>query len=600
MANSPKKTPIRYTSRDYSSIHADLVEHAKKYYPTSFRDFSEGSFGSLMLDAVSMIGDSLSFYLDYQSSEGFLDTAVEAQNILRHSRRHGFKFTNAPSATGIVVLFALVPANSVGLGPDINYFPILKKGTQFTSENGNGYILQADVRFDDPNNEIVVARVDPTSGTPTYYAVKASGTVISGKITQEVIQAGEFERFKRLRLSTSKITEIMSVFDDEGHEYVQVDYLSQNVVFREIKNKSTDKDTVPAILKPYIAPRRFTLERDRNELYLQFGYGSDDELSEPSVVDPTNIILEMFGRDFITDTSFDPSKLLSTDKFGIVPANTNLIVTERVNTSDNPNTAAGSLTQVTKRIVEFNDVTLIDAGTRREVENSIEVFNEEPIIGSVSYPTNEEIKRRTFDFFATQNRAVTKQDYEAICYAMPGQYGAVKRVSVVRDASSFKKNLNLYVLSENDSGKLCSANMTLKENLKVWLANYKGISETIDILDAYIINFGVEFTVFGNPEKNKFDVLKECIGVLQSQFKDPLFIGEPIDVSNITRALNKLNSVVGVKKVKIIQKSGSPTYSDTRFNMDTALSADGTYVKAPMNCCFEVKLPSVDFKGTVL
>ena len=60
-----KKTPpIKYTSRDFDSIKRDLVEYAKRYYPDTLRDFSENSFGSLLIDSISYVGDILSFYLD--------------------------------------------------------------------------------------------------------------------------------------------------------------------------------------------------------------------------------------------------------------------------------------------------------------------------------------------------------------------------------------------------------------------------------------------------------------------------------------------------------------------------------------------------------
>ena len=69
----PKRNiPIKYTSRDYDSIRRDLIEHAKRYYPDSFKDFSEASFGSLMIDTVSYVGDVLSFYFDYQVNEGLV------------------------------------------------------------------------------------------------------------------------------------------------------------------------------------------------------------------------------------------------------------------------------------------------------------------------------------------------------------------------------------------------------------------------------------------------------------------------------------------------------------------------------------------------
>ena len=82
-----KIVPIKYTSRDYSSIRSDLINHAKRYYPDSFKDFNEGSFGSLMIDTVSYIGDILSFYLDYQANECFLDTASEFNNVIKIAKQ---------------------------------------------------------------------------------------------------------------------------------------------------------------------------------------------------------------------------------------------------------------------------------------------------------------------------------------------------------------------------------------------------------------------------------------------------------------------------------------------------------------------------------
>ena len=76
-----RNVPIDYTSRDFESIRDDLVNYARRYYPNTFKDFSEASFGSLMLDTVAYVGDVLSFYLDYQVNESFLDTANEFDNV---------------------------------------------------------------------------------------------------------------------------------------------------------------------------------------------------------------------------------------------------------------------------------------------------------------------------------------------------------------------------------------------------------------------------------------------------------------------------------------------------------------------------------------
>ena len=86
------KTPIKYTNREFDSIKSDLVQYAKRYYPEIYRDFNQASFGSLMLDTVAYIGDVLSFYLDYQVNESFLDSAAEFSNVVRLSKQLRYKY----------------------------------------------------------------------------------------------------------------------------------------------------------------------------------------------------------------------------------------------------------------------------------------------------------------------------------------------------------------------------------------------------------------------------------------------------------------------------------------------------------------------------
>ena len=100
-----KNIPIKYTSRDFESIKNDLIEHAKRYYPDNYNDFSEASFGSLMFDSVSYIGDVLSYYLDYAVNESFIDTAVEFSNVRRHAKNNGYNYAGVPVSSGILTFF---------------------------------------------------------------------------------------------------------------------------------------------------------------------------------------------------------------------------------------------------------------------------------------------------------------------------------------------------------------------------------------------------------------------------------------------------------------------------------------------------------------
>lgn len=552
-----------------------------------------------MLDSVAYIGDQLSFYLDYQTNESFLDTATEYDNVVKLARQMGYKFQGRSTSTGEATFYILVPANDVGLGPKSEYLPVLKKGSQFGGSNGSPFLLSEDVRFDSSTNEVVAGRVDSTTGIPTYYAVRSTGKVISGALTQENFTIGTAEKFKKIKLSSPNCSEVLKVYDSNGHEYYEVEYLSQNVIYKEVANFNQDKDLVASILRPHVVPRRFVVEHHRNRSFIQFGYGSESELDSPTLAEPSDVVLSMHGKDYTSAATFDPSKLISSDKFGIAPAATTITVEYRVSNSKNVNVATGALTKVKKASMSFADPTSLATSTMNDVVNSLEVENSAPILGDISIPSSVELKRRVLDSFAMQDRAVTTQDFEGSVYAMPPKFGSIKRCRIVRDPDSFKRNLNLYVLSEDVNGFLATPTQTLKENLKLWLGKKKMIHDTIDILNGKVVNIGIEFSIVTDPEKNNYDVLQQAVDTLVAKYKNPLYIGEPFYITDIYNTLNKLTGVVDVKTVKIVNKSGG-AHSNTGFNIEINKSADGRHITVPKNVALEIKYPKLDIKGSVV
>ena len=532
----------------------------------------------MMLDAVAYVGDQLSFYLDYNVNETFLDTAYQYGNVVRQGRILGYKNTGRPSTYGKVALYVLVPASPTGLGPQTSYIPTLKRGTRFTSQNGLSFVLTENLDFADPKNPVVVARTDTTTG---FFGVE-----------QAVV--GGFERFKRIKLSNANISEIVSVTDTDGNEYFEVDYLAQDIVYKELTNKNYKADNVPSILKPLLVSRKFQVVHEPEGVYLQFGSGEDG--ASDVVAEPQNVAMNIFGKSYVTDTAFDPSRLTNNRSFGIVPANTTLTIAFRQTNPTNSNIAAGGLNQVSSVLMDFEDLSTLAASEVSFVRNSVEVSNEEPIVGNVSNPTTAEVKQRIYDTFPTQNRAVTQKDYENLSYRMPRKFGSIKRCSVQKDPDSQKRNLNVYVISENTLGKLTTTNSTIKKNLKVWLNNYRMINDTIDILDPFIINFGINFVVKPDNSANKFDVLNRCVERLANKYRDPMFIGERLSISEIFSELNKVKGVLDVVKVQITNKNSSD-YSSVVFPVQENLSPDGDYLLTPQNAILELKFPETDIKG---
>ena len=597
-----KVVPVKYTSRDFASIKEDLVNYAKRYYSDTFKDFNEASFGALMLDTVAYVGDILSFYVDYQANESFLETAVEYDNVVKLGRQLGYKFVDTSSAHGVVTLYVLVPASATGLGPDTNYIPMLEVGSSFSSVDGSSYILLDTINFSDATNEIVVAEVDSDTGLPSSYAIRAFGQVASGEIVRDTITVNAYKRFLRTQLAGTTVTEVLAVVDSEGHHYYEVEHLSQNVIYRSVINRQSNRETVKEILKPVAVPRRFVVERERGKVFLQFGYGSENNLKSNVVIDPNNIALQLYGKDYITDLSFDPSRLIQTDKFGVAPANTTLTVTYRINSHDDANAAAGSVNTVRNGIFNFpatlEGLTLSE-GTKATVMQSLEVFNDIPILGDISLPSSAEVKRRIFDTFATQKRAVTERDYISVIYNMPAKFGAIKRASIAQDTNSLKRNLNVYVTSEDKDGNLIETNSTIKSNLKTWIKQHKMINDTIDILDAKIVNIGINFVAVASHKANKFSVLQEAVEIITQEISEiHMDIGESFTLSDVYAALRFVPGIVDVVDVEMVQKTGG-LYSTTGFNIEDQMSLDGRILYAPRNVIFEIKFTEDDIKGTI-
>jgi len=594
-----RNVPIKYTSRDFDSIRQDLINYAKRYYPDTFRDFSEASFGSLMIDTVAYVGDIMSFYLDYQVNESYIDTAVEYNNVVRLARQMGYKFQGAKSTTGMVSFYVIVTANSTGMGPDARYLPILKRNSVVSSKSGASYILTEDVRFDDPSNEVVSGATSADSGNPTSYAVKAEGQVISGIFKRVTTEVGAFQRFKRVPISDPSAVEIISVFDSAGNEYLEVEYLSHDVVYKSVPNRdSNTRDNVPSLMRPFRATRRFVVDKTRRGMALRFGFGSDSQIATPGLAEPSNVVMQRHAKGYITDVAFDPSDLVGTDKLGIGPANTTLTITYRANMTNNANAAIGAINSVVNPIVEFNDPIITPTTAAQDTVATLECFNEEPIVGSVRNPTLEEVRTQALNIFPAQNRAVTATDYEALVYAMPGHLGAVKRCRVVRDLDSLRRNINIYIVSEGPRGKLIQSNAALKENLKIHLNRYRMINDTVDILDAKIVNIGIEFEVVSSEEINNYEVLDSAILALRRKFGRIMFIGERFYITDVYTELNKVRGVVDTVNVKLVSKSGTG-YSSSILNIDQHMSLDARYLSVPDNVVLEIKYPRIDIKGTV-
>ena len=101
---------ITYLNKDFNTFRAALIEYAKAYYPTSYNDFSTSSPGTMFIEMASYVGDVLSFYLDNQVQENFLEYAKQTNNLYTLAYMMGYRPKVTSAAVVTLEVYQQVPA----------------------------------------------------------------------------------------------------------------------------------------------------------------------------------------------------------------------------------------------------------------------------------------------------------------------------------------------------------------------------------------------------------------------------------------------------------------------------------------------------------
>jgi hypothetical protein len=263
------------------------------------------------------------------------------------------------------------------------------------------------------------------------------------------------------------------------------------------------------------------------------------------------------------------------------------------------NAAINTINAVNNANFKFRDQGALVMAMRNTVIGSLEVTNEETFVGNIALPSSTEVKERVRSYFAAQNRAVTAQDYQSVVYGMPGKFGSVWRARIVKDFDEFKRNLNLYVISTDTSGKLIAANSALKNNVKNWITQYKMINDTIDILDSEIVNFGIKYQITLEANANRYTVIARANTRLSEFYNDnPYDIGERLLITDVYRELLRVKGVLDVNDVQVVPKQGG-FYSESNYDFQSNMAANGRSINAGLTTIFELKFPNNDIQGSI-
>lgn len=626
----PSVKKINYISKTFTDFRQNLIEFAKSYYPNTYADFNESSPGMMFIDMAAYVGDVLSFYIDNQFKENLLAYAEQTENVVNLAQFLGYKPRLTAPATVTATVYQIVPAKVTDgiYSPDPLYLLKVGAGTVFTTNDQSPiqFRLIEDVDFNDitADNYIINSLA---GGLPSTFLVEKQAKLVAAVEKTATFSFGSPQKFTTVLLPNEKIIGIQSVVDSDNNTWYEVDYLAQDVIMDDVEVvNNNEAGIVPsARLRLRKVPKRFVTRINRDLRFeLLFGSGTGDDAELNLTLDSRQIATNQYGnviKNVLGNTSVNNVNFLNSNAYGIAPANTTLTVKYLVGGGSDTNTPSNTIVNVNNPII-LNDTTAYTSGELAAFNTAVQsltINNSEPATGGGDGESIDEIKQNALGFFNAQNRTVTAEDYMIRAQALPSKYGRIAKAYAIRDEQINRiqglpssgrtyvdnpvrpNTINLYTLGYNKSGNLSTLNSIVKDNLGRYLEQYRLVTDDVNILDAFVINIGVQFEITVFKSYNLRDVLARCIGQIQDFFAiEKWSIGQPIILADLRSVINSVEGVKTLKRLEIVNKyqfKDGSDYQPYRYPIDEATVDEVIYPSLDPSI-FELKNPQTDIIGT--
>tara|TARA_R110000851_G_scaffold105217_4_gene223293 strand:+ start:1493 stop:3340 length:1848 start_codon:yes stop_codon:yes gene_type:complete len=604
-----KHKEVAYLQKDFQSFRSQLESFSRQHYGDKIVDMSEGSLAGMMIDIAAYVGDSMSFYMDHQFNELTLETAVEESNIESHIRQTGIEISGpSPSIVELLVRIK-VPAKLVNSNyvPDPIYIPQILNETIFGSQSGVSFTLLDTIDFSRKNElgdyvaDVAILSTN-SANEVTELTMTAIGVCTSAKThVQKISLASDFVPFRKIDLEKTNVIEIISVIDSSEDNYHEVESLTQDTVYERMENTRQDVELVQQRIRVIPAPKRFVKFRSRTTgvTTLRFGAGNETKFDEDIIPDPSDHAIKLYGdRTTFSKISIDPNALLETNTLGISPSSTVLTITYRYGGGLDNNVPTGQIQAVNKLITKFN--SSVPSSQISEIRSTLSVTNLLPAAGGENEPSLDELRTTAIFAKTSQGRVVTREDLIARVYSMPSNFGRVFRVSV-RDNPSNPLSAQLHIISRDSLGKLILSPDVLKENLSLYLSQYRLISDAVDVLDAQVINIALKYAVNIDTMSNPEVVIQSINSSLKSYFKIENFqIDQPIMSGDVENIILNTRGVLSIGSIRFLNRTG--TFENRQYSFESyspARNLDRGMLFPPRGGIFEFRHLNDDIIGRV-
>jgi len=415
---------VDYMARDYDSFRRALLDLIPEKIP-EWTDRSEANLGVALIELFAYMADILSYYQDRIANEAFLSTARERRSVIEHLKLIGYEMAPAASAAARL---SLIVANNV------NEVVEVRKGDQFSTSSTKE---RKSMTFEYTEEKPLL--IDTSTATPDS-ATRPDGSPMKGfKEVRDVIPVRE---------GKSIVNEVIGVSTGMPNQRFGL------AKARLLRNSLEVNVETPVPTPPW---------RLRKNLILSHRAFNPDELATLEYQERISSTLA-FTRGTEPDYAIETDEnefsyvVFGDGQYGLIPeANVRILASYRVGGGAAGNVASGQI----KTIARAPQLQLLGA----------KVVNRSPASGGAERESIDQAIKFAPTLFASMQRAVTAEDYEAQAKLFPG-------VSKARAESTNWNTVKLYI-APTGNGEAPSD--ILRNDLLAYFEDKRMITSIIEI-----------------------------------------------------------------------------------------------------------------------
>ena len=124
-----------FQSYDFDNLRRTMINYLRQNYPEDFNDYIESSEYLALIDMIAFLGQNLSFRIDLNARENFLETAERRESVLRLARMLSYNPRRNQAANGLLKFDTIKTTENILDSNGLNLAGITIKWNDQTNSN---------------------------------------------------------------------------------------------------------------------------------------------------------------------------------------------------------------------------------------------------------------------------------------------------------------------------------------------------------------------------------------------------------------------------------------------------------------------------------